>query len=55
VAPIFALARQTVARWLKAHVQKLLDVKEILLPGVPDDVLELDEIWSCVQKKEQKR
>jgi insertion element IS1 protein InsB len=55
VARIFAVARQTVAHWLKAHVQKLPDVKETLVPAAPDDVLELDEIWSFVQKKEQKR
>ncbi len=55
VARIFAIARQTVARWLKAHVQNLPDVKETLLPAAPDDMLELDEIWSFVQKKEQKR
>jgi transposase-like protein len=55
VARIFAVARQTIARWLKAHVQKLPDVKETLLPAAADDVLELDEIWSVVQKKAQKR
>ena len=55
VARIFILARQTVVQWLKAHVQHLPDVKETLLPATPDDVLELDEIWSFVQKKEQKR
>ncbi len=55
VTRIFAIARQTVAQWLKAHVQNLPDVKEALLPATPVDVLELDEIWSVVQKKEQKR
>jgi hypothetical protein len=33
----------------------LPDVKEPLLPAAPDDVLELDEMWSFVQKKEQTR
>jgi len=55
IARIFVIARQTVAQWFKAHVQKLPDVKETLLPATPDDVLELDEIWSFVQKKKQKR
>jgi insertion element IS1 protein InsB len=55
VARIFAMARQTVARWLKAHVQKLPDVKETLLSATPDDVLELDEIWSFVRKKDHQR
>ncbi len=40
VERIFAMARQTVARWLKTHVQNLPDVKETLLPATPDDVLE---------------
>ena len=55
VTRIFAIARQTVARWLTVHVQNLPDVKETLLPATPDEVLEVDEIWSFVQKKEQKR
>jgi insertion element IS1 protein InsB len=55
VARIFAMARQTIAGWLKAHVQNLPDVKETLLPATPDDVLELDEIWSFVRKKDQAR
>ena len=54
-ACIFAMARQTVARWLKAHVQQLPDVKETFLPATPDDVLELDEIWSFVRKKDHQR
>jgi transposase-like protein len=55
IARIFVIARQTVAQWFKAHVQTLPNVKETLLPATPDEVLEWDEIWSCVQKKEQKR
>jgi insertion element IS1 protein InsB len=55
VARIFTMARQTVAQWLKAHVQTLPDVEETLLPAAPNDVLELDEIWSFVQKKDHQR
>jgi hypothetical protein len=52
VARIFAIVRQTVARWLKAHVQNLPDVKETFLPATPDDVLELDaHLKFCVQKR----
>ena len=51
VARIFAMARQTIAGWLKAHVQNLPEVKETLVPATPDDVLELDEIWSFVGAK----
>jgi hypothetical protein len=43
------------ARWLKAPVQKWPEVKETLLPAAPGDVLEWDESWRCVQKKEHKR
>ena len=55
VARIFAMARQTIAGWLKAHVQNLPDVKATLVPATTDDVLELDEMWSCVRKKDQAR
>ncbi len=51
VARIFAVARQTVAHWLKAHIQKLPDVKETLVPAIPDDVLELDaHLEFCVEE-----
>src|ERR1700730_6391324 len=37
------------------QTQQWPDVKETLLPATPNDVLELDELWSFVQKKEQTR
>ncbi|WP_201394316.1 hypothetical protein [Ktedonobacter sp. SOSP1-85] len=49
------MARSTIAGWLKAHVQNSPDVKETLPPATPDDVLELDEMWSFVRKKDQAR
>ena len=52
---IFGISRQTVLRWLKAHAQELPDLKDTLLPARLDDVLELDEMWSFVRKKTQKR
>jgi insertion element IS1 protein InsB len=55
IARIFAIARQTVARWFRDHVQNLPDIKETLLPAASNDILELDEIWCFVQKKEQTR
>jgi hypothetical protein len=48
---MFAMARQTVAQWIKTHVQKLPESKDLLLPAKSGDVLELDEIWNCVFKK----
>ena len=55
VERIFDMARQTVTQWIKAHVQHAPDFRETLLPAAPDDVLELDEIWSFVRKKEDPR
>jgi IS1 family transposase len=52
---IFNVVRQTVARWIKEIVQALPDLKDSLQPAQPDDVLELDELWSFVLKKDQKR
>jgi len=44
-----------VAQWIKAHVQRAPDFRDTLLPATPNDVLELDEIWSFVGKKEDPR
>jgi hypothetical protein len=55
VTSIFAIARQTVARWLKAHVQNLPAARETVLPATPDEVLELDEIRSPVHKTDHQR
>jgi insertion element IS1 protein InsB len=52
---IFGVARQTVLRWLKERVQGLPDLKDTLLPPQGGDVLELDELWSFVCKKDAKR
>ena len=55
VERIFDIARQTVTRWIATHMQKLPEVKNLLLPASVDDVLELDEIWSFVLKKDHPR
>ncbi len=52
VERIFAIVRQTVTRWRATHLQKLPELKDVLLPASVDDVLELDEIWSFVFKKD---
>jgi insertion element IS1 protein InsB len=52
VERIFDITRQTAARWISTHIQKLPEVEDTLLPASPDDVLELDEVWSCVLKKD---
>jgi hypothetical protein len=52
---IFDSARQTVTRPIATPMQKLPEVKDLLLPASVDDGLELDEIWSVVLKKERPR
>ncbi len=52
---IFNVTRQTVARWIREIVYALPDLKDTLLPAEPNDVLELDELWSFVLKKTRKR
>ena len=55
VERIFDSARQTVAQWIKTPVQKLPEIKDLLLPAESGDVLELDEIWSFVFKEAHTR
>jgi IS1 family transposase len=52
---IFGIARQTLARWLKEKAAILPDLSSTLEPPQADDVLELDELWSFVLKKSDKR
>ena len=55
VARIFGIARQTLARWLLEKGDALPELDTTLLAAEPDDVLELDELWSFVFKKINKR
>ena len=41
--------------WIKAHALSLPALSETLLPAQNHDVLELDELWSFVGKRQQKR
>lgn len=52
---IFGICRQTLARWLQESAATLTDLAETLLPPQADDVVELDELWSFVRKKSEKR
>ncbi len=52
---IFGIARQTLARWLKEAAAILPNLAETLEPPQAADVLELDELWSFVFKKSEKR
>ena len=47
-------ARQTL-RWLRDKAARLPALEATLLAAAPDDVLELDELWSFVGKKSNQR
>jgi insertion element IS1 protein InsB len=55
VQRVFKVIRQTVAQWIKDYVCELPLLVDTLLPAQTNDVLELDELWSFVFKKSQKR
>jgi insertion element IS1 protein InsB len=52
---IFKVCRQTVVKWVKAHVKTLPVLAETLDLYEVGDVLEIDELWSFVLNKAQKR
>ena len=52
---IFQVSRQTVARWLRTILRMVPKFQETVCSAQADDVLELDELWSFVLKKGQKR
>ncbi|MEM6431590.1 MAG: IS1 family transposase [Deinococcota bacterium] len=54
ISRIYGVSRQTLATWLKKKACEC-DLKESLVAAQPDDVLELDEVWSFVMKKTRKR
>ena len=55
VARIFKIPRNKLARWLLIGADSLPPLWHTLLDWQPGDVLELDELWSFVLKKCQKR
>lgn len=52
---IFGVSRHTVARWIESWAGQLPPLEDTLTPARMDDVLELDEAWSFVFKKDWKR
>ena len=52
---IFGPNRQTVLRWIKQRVADLPKLSETLLPVQFGDILEVDEAWSFVARKADKR
>lgn len=52
---IFGVVPKTLLRWLKEALERLPPLAQTLASARSDDVLELDEIWSFVRKKSNKR
>lgn len=55
ITRIFGVARTTLASWLKRLADCLPGLEETLSEPKPDDVLELDELWSFVYSKDNQR
>lgn len=55
VSRIFGVARQILAKWLTEKASQLPPLSETLAQAQINDVLELDELWSFVLKKDNKR
>ncbi len=53
VARIFQVSRNTLRAWIIEHFKSLPSLAETLVPAQPDDVLEWDEVWSFVGKKQE--
>lgn len=52
---LFGISRRTVHRWLQQWIDQAPPVDQTLVEAQPDDVLELDELWSFVGAKAQQR
>ncbi len=52
---IFGIARQTVSRWLRDWIAQLPPVEASLAPAQREDILKLDECWSFVGSRDNKR
>jgi insertion element IS1 protein InsB len=52
---VFCVARQTLARWIEQMARALPKLTTTLVTALPNDVLELDELWSFVYRKSNKR
>jgi IS1 family transposase/transposase-like protein len=52
---VFGVWRQTIMKWLKAHVDQLPEPAQTLVMTRPDDVLEFDETWSFVAQRDNQR
>ena len=55
VERIFHVCRQTIAKWIVKKVHSLPPLRATLSPAQSDDILELDEMWTFVRCKKEKR
>jgi IS1 family transposase len=55
VERVFSVSRNTLAQWLVEEGDALPDLSTTLVEPQPEDVLELDELWSFVLNKSNKR
>ena len=55
VSRVLDISRQTFTARLVDHIQQLPALRSTVLPAQANDVLELDELWSFVGSKRQKR
>jgi insertion element IS1 protein InsB len=47
----FGISRPTLVRWIQKKASSLSTLAKTLLPARSDDILELDEVWSFIEKK----
>lgn len=52
---IFGVVPRTLLKWLEQALQQLPNLAQSLMPAQAGDVLELDELWSFVLRKSNKR
>jgi insertion element IS1 protein InsB len=55
VERVFGISRRTVSRWLQHWIKQVPPLEKSVVEAHPDDVLELDELWSFVGSKAQVR
>ena len=51
IAKVFKISRVTLAAWIKEQAEREVAIGDTVVAAQPDDVLELDELCSYVEKK----
>ena len=55
VCRIFGVGFPTLSKWLKSAFEANKKIEDTLLKATKDDVLELDEVWSFVKRRKNKK